>query len=182
MTAVYVPRYAPKAHGAHLVEDGRQDGDALCGSRLKPGRVWLGTATEDQRARLARFAVCIRCVRQRCVLEAISSQAGSQPLSAGVLGVVRLTGKRLYKIALCADCERPKPIAYRGLCGSCADRHFKDGTIADYGWTRADRLAEYSGLLRQGLTPGEAAERMGICRETAYKYGRALRQEQRAAA
>ena len=27
MTAVYVPRYAPKAHGAHLVEDGRQDGD-----------------------------------------------------------------------------------------------------------------------------------------------------------
>jgi hypothetical protein len=63
----------------------------------------------------------------------------------------------------------------RGLCNSCGTTCRHDGTIAEYGYTRADRMADYAHRRRNGDTIGLAASRLGISRRTAERYEAKLR-------
>lgn len=96
-------------------------------------------------------------------------------LQVGVRGVIAIAmrsgGRR--PVAECARCGRVRPIAYRGLCHGCENHCRKDGTIGDYGYTRADRLADYVELPRD-LTARQAAERLGVSARTIERYKREL--------
>jgi hypothetical protein len=64
----------------------------------------------------------------------------------------------------------------RGLCGGCKQRHRREGTISEFGYVRAERIAEYAALLDGGLDPAEAAARVGVSRRTGHRYEAALRE------
>jgi hypothetical protein len=94
----------------------------------------------------------------------------------GVTAVAVYAGRRM-PVAECARCGQRKPIRARGLCGACSQRSRLDGTISDYGYTRALRLADYAWLrLEAGCTLREAAARVGVSERTALRYEAALRE------
>jgi hypothetical protein len=98
-----------------------------------------------------------------------------QPGRDGVISVYVMPSGRRCRVAACASCGEPRVIRRRGLCSTCRHRHTADGTIGDYGWTRADRLAEYAAGRRDGLGVGQAAARAGVSRATGSAYEAALR-------
>ena len=92
----------------------------------------------------------------------------------GVLGVhVQPCGDR-RPVAECALCGHLRVIRGRGLCEPCRKRCRDDGTITQYGYTRADRLADYASL-RPSLAVPVAAGRIGVSVRTAMRYEAALR-------
>jgi len=62
---------------------------------------------------------------------------------AGVLAVVTAYGRRL-PIAGCARCGRIRVLLGRGLCGGCRTTCSRNGTLTQYGYTKADREADYA--------------------------------------
>jgi hypothetical protein len=79
------------------------------------------------------------------------------------------TGKR------CASCGRTGVRLYfsRNLCGTCYNQATASGTLDDYPPARltlADRREDYHFLRDQGLSPAEAAPRVGITLQTALRY------------
>ena len=75
------------------------------------------------------------------------------------------------RVAECASCELVAPIYYRGLCVTCRDTHRTAGTLEEFGYVKADRLADYEWLTREcGETPTVAAARIGISERTAWRY------------
>src|SRR5581483_7161214 len=79
-------------------------------------------------------------------------------------------GKRL-RVSECASCEQMAPLTCRGLCEPCRDRHRKAGTVEEFGYVKADRLADYEWLTRDcGETLYVAAARIGISERTAWRY------------
>lgn len=88
---------------------------------------------------------------------------------AGVVGTVVMYGRRL-KVAGCADCEQVKPILCRGLCVSCWSRHDSAGTLANYGYTAADRRRDFARFRRGGLSIAEAAARVGVTYRSGQRY------------
>jgi hypothetical protein len=79
-------------------------------------------------------------------------------------------------VAECACCGQRRVVKRRGLCRACEKRHERAGTIADWGWTKAERLAEYRQARAGGLSPHQAAARVGVTRRTAWRYEAALRE------
>jgi hypothetical protein len=63
----------------------------------------------------------------------------------------------------------------RGLCNPCVWRCRDDGTIDGYGYTKADRMADYAHRRYNGDDIGLAASRLGISRRTAERYEAQLR-------
>ena len=88
---------------------------------------------------------------------------------AGVLAVVTAYGRRL-PIAGCARCGRVRVLLGRGLCGGCRTTCSRNGTLAQYGYTKADRKADYARHRAHGLTIREAAERTGIAERSGQRY------------
>lgn len=93
----------------------------------------------------------------------------------GVLAVLAWPCGDRRPVAECASCGRPKRIGGRGLCGGCKKRHRLDGTLSQYGYVKADRLADYAGL-REELGMRGAAARVGVCVRTAHRYEATLRE------
>jgi hypothetical protein len=92
----------------------------------------------------------------------------------GILGQVPYGGA-MCPLAECARCERVRPIYRRGLCSRCVKLCRADGTLLEYGWTKADRMAEFAAARREGLTIGEAAVRAGVDPRTGSRYEGELR-------
>jgi hypothetical protein len=92
----------------------------------------------------------------------------------GVIAVVEVYGRRL-SLAECVLCGHVKPILGRGLCGGCRSACSKDGTLTEYGYTKADRVADYARLRADGLTVTAAAARIGVHRRSATRYEAELR-------
>ena len=70
----------------------------------------------------------------------------------------------------CGSCGEDKALKARGLCLACYHRCTLDGTLGQYGWVRADRLAEF-GQLRDRHYPVEfAGARVGVSSRTAWRY------------
>jgi hypothetical protein len=92
----------------------------------------------------------------------------------GVIAVVEVYGRRL-SLAECVSCERQMPMLGRGLCGMCRSRCAKDGTLTEYGYTKADRITDYVRLRTDGLTVTAAAVRIGVHRRSATRYEAELR-------
>lgn len=88
---------------------------------------------------------------------------------AGVLAVVTAYGRRL-SVAGCARCGRARVLLGRGLCGACRSKCSRDGTLTDYGYTKADRAAEYAQHRAAGLSIREAAERTGVTYRSGQRY------------
>lgn len=93
-------------------------------------------------------------------------------------GIVRLYGR--IPVGECARCERERPLYSRGLCCICRRRCRADGTLADYGYVKADKIAEYAlvrsrwvrgpdGELRHPTIP-EAAAAAGVNCRTGQRY------------
>ena len=101
-----------------------------------------------------------------------------RPLEPGMPGVlavhVQPCGDR-RPVAECALCGYPRVIRGRGLCEPCRKHCRNDGTIAEYGYVRADRLADYTAL-REALGMRGAAARVGVTVRTAHRYEAALRE------
>jgi hypothetical protein len=68
-----------------------------------------------------------------------------------------------------------RPLLCRGLCNSCIWTCRHDGTYGEYGYTKADRIADYAHRRYNGDTIGLAASRLGISRRTAERYEAKLR-------
>lgn len=88
---------------------------------------------------------------------------------AGVLAVVTAYGRRL-PIAGCARCGRIRVLLGRGLCGGCRTTCSRSGTLTSYGYTKADRKADYARERARGLTIREASERTGIAERSGQRY------------
>ncbi len=88
---------------------------------------------------------------------------------ADVLEVVVIYGRRL-PVAECASCEQARPILGRGLCNACRWRHRDDGTIAEFGYVKADRVADYARFRLGGLGLAQAAARVGVSKRTGERY------------
>ena len=171
-----VRAYVAGSHSAHLVDPA---GASLCGAHPRAGRRWLGDRNGKERERLASLGTCRSCLRARAVAVQLAAQ---QPPAgrAGVIGFVILGAVR-YKVAECGDCGRIRPVARRGLCNTCVHTHERAGEIGEQGWTRADRLAEYAALRRDGLGVAEASARAGVSCRTGQRYEAALHREREAA-
>ena len=87
----------------------------------------------------------------------------------GVLAVVTAYGRRL-SLAGCARCGQVRVLLGRGLCGACRSRCRRDGTLTDYGYTKADRMTEYAQHRAGGLGVREAAERAGVSERSGQRY------------
>jgi ribosomal protein S14 len=171
-----VRAYAAGSHSSHLVD---ASGASLCGAHPRAGRRWLGGRSDRERAMLAKLGTCRSCLRAQAVAEQLAEQQ-PPPGRTGVIGFVVL-GTIRYRVAECGDCGRQRPVARRGLCNTCVHAHVGDGTITEFGWTRADRLAEYAALRRDGLGVAEASARAGVSRRTGERYEASLNREREAA-
>lgn len=80
----------------------------------------------------------------------------------------------LAPIAECARCEQVRPVRGRGLCEPCRKAAREDGTLNEYGWLRADRIAEYAQYRTGGLSVRAAARRLGVSERTCSRYEHAL--------
>jgi len=105
----------------------------------------------------------------------MAEYGGIVPVSRpGVLAVAAAHDRR-WPVAECASCERVRPIFGRGLCNACRWKRRDDGTIGEYGYVKADRIADYARLRGSGYGVYEAAERIGVSRRTAERYEASLR-------
>jgi hypothetical protein len=75
----------------------------------------------------------------------------------------------------CCRCGRHRPLRPRGLCSTCRNRCTLDGTLGQYGWVRADRLAEFTELRDRHYPVEMAGARVGVCARTAWRYEAARR-------
>jgi hypothetical protein len=102
-----------------------------------------------------------------------------RPLEPGTGGVVavleRPSGKRMA-ISWCASCGLVRAIVARGLCDACHRRHRWDGTLEDFGYTRASRIEDYAFLRAGGQSAEAARARVGVSERTALRYEAALRE------
>lgn len=176
-TVQYVRGYRAGHRSAHLVPPGAREAlcgarEALCGARPREGRSWLGIRPAHA-ARLEALPDCRYCAVRARVAAALASGSapGDRP---GVVCRVRYHGD-LRPVAECARCGQLRPVHRRGLCTGCQRSAEADGTISDYGWTRADRLAEFAGLRGRGLSVAEASARAGVTERTGWRYETALR-------
>ena len=95
---------------------------------------------------------------------------------AGVLAIITVANGVRVPVAECAGCEQVLPILARGLCSRCRSWHRTHGTIGDYGYVKADRMADYVRLRDSGWCDiGEAAARIGVSERTAERYEAELR-------
>lgn len=109
-----------------------------------------------------------------------------RPLQVGVNGVLDIAvtayGHKM-PVAECARCGLPGPIRKRGLCGGCESVTKRDGTYAEYGYVKADRLADYAemtrllrgGDLNRTEAMRQACARLGISERTGERYERDLK-------
>jgi hypothetical protein len=74
------------------------------------------------------------------------------------------------RVSECARCGQARPLVYRGLCAACRNRCLRDGTLAGYGYVKADRMADYAALRRRGEGTGAAGARIGVSARTAQRY------------
>lgn len=70
----------------------------------------------------------------------------------------------------CGSCGKDKTLKARGLCSTCRNRCTLDGTLGQYGWVRADRLAEFSQLRDRHYPVEMAGARVGVSARTAWRY------------
>jgi hypothetical protein len=81
----------------------------------------------------------------------------------------------------CLDCGQPRELVCRGLCNPCRQHHRNAGTIADFGYVKADRLADYADL-RRTHSVAAAARRLGLSERTGWRYEQELRDSERSEA
>lgn len=79
------------------------------------------------------------------------------------------------RIAGCASCEKVRPLVTRGLCDACRWLCRQDGTITQWGYVKADRLADYARLRWNGAPVPAAASRIGVSERTAWRYEAEIR-------
>jgi hypothetical protein len=90
--------------------------------------------------------------------------ARSQPLP-----VVFFHGCRRI-LAECGRCGTVRPLVGRGLCNRCVWDTWADGTRGEYGYVKADRLAEFARYRLAGVGVGEAARRVCVSGRTGWRY------------
>ena len=77
----------------------------------------------------------------------------------------------------CACCGEDRDLCCRGLCVACRSQARRDGTVGEFGYIKADRLADFTEL-RRSCSVAVAAARLGVCERTGWRYeaerGRAL--------
>lgn len=95
-------------------------------------------------------------------------------LSSLPFPAVSLYGRR-HTVAECARCGRVRPLLGRGLCNPCRWMSRRNGTILDYGYVKADRVADYARLRGLGYELEDAAVRVGVSKRTAERYEAQLR-------
>lgn len=93
---------------------------------------------------------------------------------AGVLAVVTAYGRRL-PVAGCARCGRVRVLLGRGLCGGCRTTCSRNGTLTQYGYTKADREADYARWRARGYGVAASAELIGVTERSGQRYEAALR-------
>jgi hypothetical protein len=76
----------------------------------------------------------------------------------------------LHILAECGFCERVKPLLGRGLCGTCREERRRDGTIAEFGYVKADRVADFARYRLGGVGVAGAAGRVGVSLRTGWRY------------
>jgi hypothetical protein len=59
---------------------------------------------------------------------------------------------------------------YRGLCDSCGHARRRDGTLAEFGYVKADRRADFARYRTAGVDLAEAAGRVGVSERTGWRY------------
>lgn len=165
--------YISGSHCAHLVQ---VDGAALCGALPRGRRRWLGIAGDGYEEKAAARRLCCSCRRYAEVLRQLAGRAPGP----GVTLTVVLSGRTLV-VSECAACGKVRPVHGRGLCLACWSRHRNDGTLGDWGYVRADRLADFRAYRERGLSVAEAAARVEVSVRTAERYERDLRQAREAA-
>ena len=85
-------------------------------------------------------------------------------------GPVVFTGGHFCRLDDCADCGRLMPMECRGLCAACRKRNGARGTLGEFGYVKADRVADYAELRRAGVPVPVAAARLGVSERTAWRY------------
>ena len=85
------------------------------------------------------------------------------------LPVVVVRGERRI-LAECGSCERVRPLMSRGLCDVCREERRRDGTIAEFGYVKADRMADFTRYRTAGVGLAEAAGRVGVSERTGRRY------------
>jgi hypothetical protein len=79
----------------------------------------------------------------------------------------------------CADCGRFMPIDARGLCSACWTRNSDNGTLGEFGYVKADRLADFAEMRGLGVAVPAAAARLGVSERTAWRYEAELKAGER---
>ena len=69
----------------------------------------------------------------------------------------------------CASCGEDRDLCCRGLCEKCRAQARRDGTLASFGYVKADRLADYAAL-RPAFSVPVAAARIGVSERTGWRY------------
>jgi hypothetical protein len=69
----------------------------------------------------------------------------------------------------CVSCGEDRDLCCRGLCGRCRAQARRDGTVDDFGYVKADRLADFTEL-RRSCSVAVAAARLGVCERTGWRY------------
>jgi hypothetical protein len=69
----------------------------------------------------------------------------------------------------CASCGEDRDLCCRGLCVACRSQARRDGTLDDFGYVKADRLADFTAL-RRSCSVAVAAARLGVCERTGWRY------------
>jgi hypothetical protein len=146
----------PSHRAAHLALPGSRT--ALCGASPRRGE-WVSADG---------FPGCCACASAARVAEAVAAWDAPPP-RPGVLAMV-YRGGCMRSAGECARCGNVRVLRQRGLCQPCVRSATRDGSIDGYGWTRADRLAEYAGYRARGLNIREAAERTGVSRRVGDRY------------
>lgn len=165
----YARAYAASHHSAHLIPEGSRR--ALCGAKPRDDRRWLGNG-DRHATRLASLPDCPICASRARVAAAIATWDGP-PQRAGVIARIDC-GTYMGIIGACARCDQVRHLPCRGLCPACLTASRLDGTLAEYGWTYADRLAEYAQMRANRVARAECARRLGVCDRTATRYEKAL--------
>jgi len=88
----------------------------------------------------------------------------------GWSGSAVFTGGHFCRLDDCADCGRLMPMECRGLCAACRKRNRDRGTLGEFGYVKADRLADYAELRRARVPVPAAAARLGVSERTAWRY------------
>ena len=70
----------------------------------------------------------------------------------------------------CGCCGKTRSLKARELCTTCHVHCTLDGTLGQYGWVRADRLAEFRELRERHYPVELAGARVGVSARTAWRY------------